>query len=114
MKKILTVLLFTMVSLLAFSQNNTKKKLEFDKSKPSYELETACGTCQFKMKGKGCILAVKYEGKTYFVEGTDIDDHGDAHDEDGFCNAVRKAKVQGHVVSDKFAVTYFELLKQKK
>jgi hypothetical protein len=66
------------------------------------------------MKGKGCILAVKYEGKSYFVEGTNIDDHGDAHEEDGFCNAVRKAKVQGSIVADKFAVTYFELLKQKK
>ena len=114
MKKIFTVLAFTMCCLLSFSQNDTKKKLEFDKSKPSLELETACGTCQFKMKGKGCILAVKYEGKSYFVEGTDIDDHGDAHEEDGFCNAVRKAKVQGNVVADKFVVTYFELLKQKK
>jgi hypothetical protein len=45
------------------------------------------------------------------VQGTAIDDHGDAHDEKGFCNAVRKAKVQGSLKGDKFVVTYFELLK---
>jgi hypothetical protein len=45
------------------------------------------------------------------VEGTDIDDHGDAHGEDGFCNAIRKAQVQGKVEGDKFVVTYFKLVK---
>jgi hypothetical protein len=45
------------------------------------------------------------------VQGTSIDDHGDAHDEKGFCMAVRKAKVQGSVKDDKFVVSYFELLK---
>ena len=105
-------MLSIIISITSFSQDNSKKKLVLDKSKPVVELETACGTCMFNMKGSGCILAVKQEGKTYFVTGTDIDDHGDAHDKDGFCNAVRKAKVQGTVVGDKFAVTYFELMKQ--
>ena len=31
--------------------------------------------------------------------------------EDGFCNAVRKAEVQGEIVNDRFKVTYFKLLK---
>lgn len=84
-----------------------------DKNKKVYELETACGTCMFKMKGKDCVLAVKYNDKFYFVEGTDIDDHGDAHDKNGFCNAIRKAKVQGEVKGDKFWVTYFELMPAK-
>jgi hypothetical protein len=74
-------------------------------------LEASCGTCNFEMKGKGCFLAVKYEGKAYAVEGTGLDDHGDAHEEKGFCMAVRKAKVQGSLKGDKFVVTYFELLK---
>ena len=65
----------------------------------------------FKMKGKGCSLAVKFKGENYFVDGTDIDDHGDAHDKEGFCNAIKKAKVQGSVVGDRFLVTYFELIK---
>lgn len=111
MKSFFLMFICSVFCLSSFSQDNGKKKLVLDKSKPVLELETACGTCMFKMKGSGCILAVKQEGKTYFVTGTDIDDHGDAHDKDGFCNAVRKAKVQGSVVGDKFAVTYFELIK---
>jgi hypothetical protein len=74
-------------------------------------VETACGECQFKLDGKGCDLAVRINGKSYFVDGTDIDSHGDAHAKDGFCNAIRKAEVQGEVVNDRFKVTYFKLLK---
>jgi hypothetical protein len=74
-------------------------------------VETACGECQFKLAGKGCDLAVRIDDKSYFVDGTDIDSHGDAHAKDGFCNAVRKAEVQGEIVNDRFKVTYFKLLK---
>lgn len=101
----------TLLCFTSFSQDSTKHTLVLDKNKPVLTLDAACGTCMFKMKGSGCVLAVKHEGKSYFVTGTDIDDHGDAHDKDGFCNAIRKAKVQGSVVGDKFAVTYFELIK---
>jgi hypothetical protein len=111
MKSFLLMFICSVFYLSSFSQDTGKKKLVLDKSKPVLELETACGTCMFKMKGSGCLLAVKHEGKSYFVTGTDIDDHGDAHDKDGFCNAIRKAKVQGSVKEDKFVVTYFELLK---
>lgn len=111
MKKICLFIFSTMLLMASFAQDGTKKKLEFDKNKPVYELAAACGTCMFKMKGTGCALAVTYEGKNYFVAGTNIDDHGDAHDKNGFCNAIRKAKVQGAVVDDKFLVSYFELLK---
>lgn len=111
MKKIYLTLFVSFCFLVSFSQEVTKKKLVFDKSKKVYELETACGTCMFKMDGKTCKLAVKINNKNYFVEGTSIDDHGDAHDKDGFCNAIRKAKVQGEIVGDKFLVSYFELIK---
>ena len=63
------------------------------------------------MKGAGCLLAVRINGKAYFVDGTSLDDHGDAHAEDGFCEVIRKAEVQGSVVNDRFKVTYFKLLK---
>lgn len=82
-----------------------------DSSKKIQVVETACGECQFKLTGKGCDLAVRIDGKSYFVVGTDIDSHGDAHAKDGFCNAVRKAEVQGEIVNDRFKVTYFKLLK---
>lgn len=111
MKKVILFCFAFFCYLISFSQEGAKKKLEFDKTKKLYELETACGTCMFKMKGTTCKLAVKFNNKDYYVEGTGIDDHGDAHDKDGFCNAIRKAKVQGEVVGDKFLVTYFELIK---
>lgn len=74
-------------------------------------VEASCGQCQFGMKDKkGCDLAVRIDGKSYFVEGTKIDDHGDAHSEMGFCNAVRKAEVTGEVKGGKFVATSFKLL----
>jgi hypothetical protein len=107
MKKLF--LFFFLAAFVASAQSKPSGKL--DASKPVLELEASCGSCNFKMPGKECYLAVKYEGKAYVVEGTGLDDHGDAHEEKGFCMAVRKAKVQGNLKGDKFVVSYFELLK---
>ena len=85
-----------------------------DPAKKLLVVETACGECQFKLSGKGCHLAVRMDDKAYFVDGTDIDSHGDAHAKDGFCNAVRKAEVQGEIVNSRYKVTYFKLLKDAK
>ena len=95
----------------AFGQKSNPKVSTPDPNKKIQIVETACGECQFKLSGKGCDLAVKIDGKSYFVDGTDIDSHGDAHAKDGFCNAVRKAEVQGEIVNDRFKVTYFKVLK---
>lgn len=84
-----------------------------DTSKPM-TVEAACGECQFKMKGKSCDLAIRMNGQSYFVDGTKIDDHGDAHAKDGFCNAVRKAEVKGEVKNGRFVATYFKLLPEEK
>ena len=47
-------------------------------------VEAACGQCQFNMTEKsGCDLAVRMNGKSYFVDNTNIDDHGDAHADGG-------------------------------
>ena len=94
-----------------FGQKSDPKVSTPDPNKKIQVVETACGECQFKLAGKGCDLAVRINGKAYFVDGTDIDSHGDAHAEDGFCKAVRKAEVQGNLVNDRFKVTYFKLLK---
>jgi hypothetical protein len=104
---LMTLFLFT----TANAQDSTNKKLVFNPKNPVYEVAATCGTCMFKMEGKGCLLAVKFKGKNYFVDGTGLDDHGDAHDKEGFCNAIKKAKVQGSVVGERFLVTYFELIK---
>jgi hypothetical protein len=95
----------------AFGQKSDPRVSTPDPNKKIQIVETACGECQFKLSGKGCELAVRIDGKSYFVDGTDIDSHGDAHAKDGFCNAVRKAEVQGEIVNDRFKVTYFKLLK---
>ena len=52
-------------------------------------VEAACGQCLFGLTGDGCDLAIRVDGQAYFVDGTNIDEHGDAHAEDGFlqCNS---------------------------
>jgi hypothetical protein len=111
MKKLLLGLLALVVFNTSNAQDTTIKKLVFNPNIPSYDVKASCGTCMFKMKGNSCVLAVKFKGKNYFVDGTGIEDHGDAHDKDGFCKAIKNAKVQGSVVGDKFLVSYFELIK---
>jgi hypothetical protein len=76
-------------------------------------VEAACGQCQFGLEGEGCSLAVRIDGKARFVTGTGIDEHGDAHADDGFCNAVRKAHVTGRVEDDRFAVLTLELVPEQ-
>ncbi|KIQ19195.1 glutaminyl-tRNA synthetase, partial [Flavobacterium sp. MEB061] len=48
-----------------------------------------------------------------FVDGTTIHDHGDAHAEDGFCNAITKASVTGTIEKNRFKATSFTLIKEK-
>ena len=78
------------------------------------EVEAACGQCKLGLEGGGCDLAVRVDGKAYFVDGTAIDDHGDAHAEDGFCKAIRRAKVSGQMENGRFVVKSFELLPVEK
>lgn len=98
---------------IGFGQKNDPKVSIPDSTKKIQIVEAACGECQFKLEGKGCNLAVRIDNKAWFVDGTAIDSHGDAHAKDGFCNAVRKAEVQGQLVNDRFKVTYFKLLKSE-
>ncbi len=105
----LFIMLLLTFNLMAQKQNKSLP----DPNKKIQTVEASCGQCQFKMKGKGCTLAVRISGKSYFVDNSDIEAHGDAHAKMGFCNAIRKAKVQGEVVNGKFVATYFELLEIK-
>ena len=114
MKSCLSIIVFIALGLIASAQKSDPKVSTPDPDKKIQVVETACGQCQFKLKGKGCDLAVRISGKSYFVDGTGIDSHGDAHAKDGFCNAIRKAEVQGEVVNDRFKVTYFKLVEQEK
>ena len=106
MKK-LTTLFIVFISLTASAQ---------EKKEPTQKqiVEASCGQCQFGMEGKECDLAVRIDGKSYFVDGTHIDKHGDAHADDGFCAKVRKAEVVGEIVNNRFKVTYFKVLPEAK
>ena len=110
MMKILFLLLFSVTGLTAFGQQKLKPIAVADSNKKIQVVETACGQWQFGLKEKRCLLAVRIKGQAYFVDGTSIDEHGDAHADDGFCNAIRKAEVQGTVVKGRFNATYFKLL----
>ena len=81
-----------------------------DSSKKIEIAEVSCGECKFKMAGSSCDLAIRLNGKAYFVDGTKIDEHGDAHAKDGFCESIRKAEVQGAIIGNRFQVSYFKLL----
>ena len=106
MKKIITsIFLFSV--LVATAQDK--------KEQPKTQiLDAACGQCQFKMEGYGCDLAVRIDGKNYFVDGTSIDSHGDAHADDGFCAVIKKAEVVGEIKNNRFVVTHFKVLSEQK
>ncbi|MFM6975600.1 MAG: DUF6370 family protein [Sphingobacteriaceae bacterium] len=109
------ILLCSALLILGFSAcKQTPAKAKIAAAQPELQtVEASCGTCNFGLKGKTCALAVKINGKAYFVDGTDIDDHGDAHADNGFCEAVRKAEVKGTLVNGRFKATYFKLLPAK-
>lgn len=95
--------LFICVLLICFACNDDSKK---------QTVELSRGQCQFGLTSKdGCDLAVRLDGKSYFVDGVDINDFGDAHDEKtGFCETVRKAEVTGELNGDRFVVSSVKML----
>ena len=106
MKFYFTLIVLLFAATIRAQQNKPKP----DPNKKIQVVEAACGECKLGLEGKSCDLAVRIDGKAYFVDGTDIDSHGDAHAKDGFCNAIRKAEVQGEIVNNRFMVSYFRLL----
>ena len=112
MKKFFLFLFLSNAGLISIAQSTQKNTpLPLDSMQI---VEAACGQCKFGIKGEDCNLAVRIDGKAYFVDGSKIDDHGDAHADDGFCNTIRKAKVSGHIVNHRFAASSFTLLKKEK
>lgn len=111
MKAATLIFAFQLLMLVSFGQSKEKYSGTKDPNKTTQTVEAACGQCQFGLPGEGCDLAIRINGKAHFVDGTAIDDHGDAHAKDGFCNAIRSAEVQGKIDNDRFQSTYFKLVK---
>lgn len=106
----LILLSFFCLHLKAQTTQPNLQNAKPDSTKNTLIVEASCGQCQFGMSGKGCSLAVRVDGKSYFVDGADIDSFGDAHSDDGFCEAIRTAEVQGEIINNRFKATYFKLI----
>ena len=111
MYKLFLILFFVFIGCSAKTINDTKLNEKNDMSVHKV-VEAGCGQCQFGITEKsGCDLAVRIDGNTYFVDGTNINEHGDAHAEDGFCEVIRSASVKGKIVDDRFKTESFNLIK---
>ena len=109
MKKLIFLVFIALGSFAANAQTTSKKNEVIAKV-----VELSCGECNFKMKGKSCDLAVRIDGKTYFVDGKNIDDFGDSHDEQsGLCNVIKKATVSGEIVNNRFKATDIKIITKK-
>jgi|SRR6478672_2740608 len=112
MKKIIATLVLLFTVSLGFSQEIKSADVAVIPNAPKSQIvEASCGQCKFGMTSKkGCDLAVRIADKTYFVEGAKMNDYGDAHGNDGMCNAIRRAEVVGEIKGDKFVASSFKLL----
>ena len=115
MKALIIALFVTFAGLSASAQTKPQQKTTKQQTVIKDKVvEIACGECKFKMEGKSCDLAVRIDGKPYFVDGKKIDDFGDAHDEKhGFCNIISKAKVTGEIVNNRFKAKSIALINDK-
>jgi hypothetical protein len=113
MKKLILILFISLCYFTVNAQSTAQKAAQ--KSLKNQTVEISCGECKFKMEGKGCDLAIRIDGKAYFVDGKSVDDFGDAHDEkEGFCNVIKKAEVTGELVNNRFKAKTITLIPEKK
>ncbi|NRA10766.1 MAG: hypothetical protein HRT57_02275 [Crocinitomicaceae bacterium] len=99
----LSAIVFLIASCATMKNTNTTIEGTYDVS---------CGICNFEMTGDDCALAIRIDGKDYYVEGSAIDEHGDAHAKDGLCTVVRKAKVKGVIKKGVFVAEKIELIEE--
>ena len=114
MKKLFSLLLLSFLMHGAIAQATTTVNPNKNMTDSFQILKAACGECRFGMRGNGCQLAVRINGKPYFVDGTSIEELGDAHAKDGLCNKIRKASVSGKLENDRYVTTSFKLIKEEK
>lgn len=113
-KSVYLFVAFMFFSAIGYGQVAKGLAKKPDASKKVMTVDASCGECNFGLQGSDCDLAVKIDGKAYFVDGVDISHYGHPHDKNGFCLAVRKAEVQGEVKDGRFKASYFKLLDVEK
>lgn len=100
MKKLLLGVLCLAFGYTANAQEEAAKESKLKR------VEISCGQCNFGMTGGGCSLAVKMDGKAYFVDGMKMTDFGDPHSKEGLCVVVKQGLAEGEVNADgKFVAT---------
>ena len=113
-KSVYLFVAFMFFSAISYGQVAKGLAKKPDASKKVMTVEASCGECNFGLPGNNCDLAVKIDGKAYFVDGVDISHYGHPHDKNGFWMVVRQAEVQGEVKDGRFKASYFKLLNVEK
>ena len=68
----------------------------------------SCGMCNFMNGDNDCALAIKVGSKVFSVKDVGIDDHGDSHARDGYCNVIKKVYVEGRIRGESFTADKLE------
>ncbi len=114
MKSLFAIIASCFFITAASAQTSDIKVAQPDPNKPIQTVDVSCGKCKLGLPGKTCDLAVRIADKAYYADGANIDNYGDAHADDGMCNAIRKAEVQGELVDNRFKISYIKLLPETK
>lgn len=111
MKNLLFIFALLFIATTSFGQVAKTTDSKPDPNKKLMTVDASCGECNFDLEGDDCDLAVRIDGKAYYVDGVGVSEYGHPHNKGGFCIVVRKAEVQGEIVNGRFKATYFKLLK---
>ena len=68
----------------------------------------SCGMCNFMNGDNDCALAIKVGRNVLSLKDVGIDDHGDSHAKDGYCNVIKKVYVEGKVRGKTFKANKLE------
>ena len=68
----------------------------------------SCGMCNFMSGDNDCALAIKVGRNVLSLKDVGIDDHGDSHAKDGYCNVIKKVYVEGRVRGKTFKANKME------
>ena len=68
----------------------------------------SCGMCNFMNGDNDCALTIKVGQNVLSLKDVGIDDHGDSHAKDGYCNVIKKVYVEGRVRGKTFKANKME------